>query len=589
MTTMDTPAASGPPTSVGWDYWLSTWPDHPVAVTRANGSDAYPDPLTPLSQELILRYEDQGIRRFYTSTARVLRQSDIADPFFFAVWGLVFLNADNMAMLGEGMPGSSPQGVFRQFFGLEPDPDYVPPAQPLTERVRQLAVGLRALPTIVRRGRGLPDQVRTQSARVIAARPSGDLGELSEQALLAWLERLDSLQVDCWHTLMTAAPIGAACYEVVYRLLVSWCGPEGASLTNALHSGIGGNESAEAGRAIRRLAQIVREEGLEQELAAQDAVARTSAASRRFADELSAVLERFGHRAPGELELAKPSWRADPTQLLRVVAIEAGRPERLPDRSAAVREAAQAELARRLSPLRCRLAGGLLRASRFSLSQRENGKVPVVKLFDELRRLLDVAGRRLAERGVLPDPGLVGFLRHAELHEVLAGGNGPGCPEIERRAAEHRACFSVELPELIEVGPSGWRELGAEYIRSKGLLPMEKLDPDATQLTGIPAAAGILNARARVLGGPDDQFEAGDILVAHAVDPGWAPILACAGGLVLDIGGLMSHGVIVARELGIPCVANVKYGTQLIRDGQIITIDGTAGQVLLGRALQTSQ
>ena len=74
----------------------------------------------------------------------------------------------------------------------------------------------------------------------------------------------------------------------------------------------------------------------------------------------------------------------------------------------------------------------------------------------------------------------------------------------------------------------------------------------------------------------------GDILVAKTVDPGWAPLLSCAGAVVLDIGGVMSHGAVVARELGIPCVVNVKAGTEVLQTGTTVTVDGSTGEVLLG-------
>jgi pyruvate,water dikinase len=100
-------------------------------------------------------------------------------------------------------------------------------------------------------------------------------------------------------------------------------------------------------------------------------------------------------------------------------------------------------------------------------------------------------------------------------------------------------------------------------------------------LTGMAASPGRVTATARVLLDPFDDFEPGDILVAKTVDPGWAPVLSCAGAVVLDIGGVMSHGAVVARELGIPCVVNVKAGTEVVRTGATVTVDGSTGEVVL--------
>jgi pyruvate,water dikinase len=185
------------------------------------------------------------------------------------------------------------------------------------------------------------------------------------------------------------------------------------------------------------------------------------------------------------------------------------------------------------------------------------------------------------DRGVLADPSHVFQLRHSELREVLAGGTGPGPEHLAERHAQYQRCLTLDLPELVEVG-NGWlRPLDEAFIRSRGLLPPAKLEADVACLRGIAAAPGVTTATARVLLEPDDDFAPGDVLVARTVDPGWAPVLACAGAVVLDIGGLLSHGAVVARELGIPCVVNVKAGTELVRPGSVIRVDGSAGEVAL--------
>jgi pyruvate,water dikinase len=567
-------------TATAREYWLSTWPDHPVAVTRANGADAYPAPLTPLSQDLVLHYEDLAIRRLYVETLGVLKDADVRDPFFFAVWGLVYLNADNMAMLGKAMPGTTPQALFQQFFGLEPDPNFVPPARSLGERVGEAAAGIQVLPRILRLAKTLPGEIALQQRRVRGARPDGSLDSLEETQLLAWLRRLDALQVDAWHTLIWGATIGSAFYEVVRGLLTRWLGPDGGRLANSVHAGLGGNESAEAARAVRELAALARGRNLLPALEASDPVAAAST-DPVFADALGAVIDRFGHRGRAELELANASWRADPRQLLDVVAVEAHREGEPPqDRATEMRVAAEAEL-EQLPMWRRKLLAPPLRRSQAVLAERENGKIPIVQLWDELRRLLTVGGPLLQKRGVLADAQHIFYLRHQELHEVLQGGTGPGPDEVGRRVEEHARCLRLDLPELIEIGPGGLRPLGDDYVRGLGLLPSAALTANATTLTGIAASAGVVTARARVLTDSYDDFEAGDILIAHTVDPGWAPILNCAGAVVLDVGGLMSHGAMVARELGIPCVVNVKHGTQLFRDGQTVTVDGAKGFVRL--------
>ncbi|HEY3239432.1 MAG TPA: hypothetical protein VGL92_07710, partial [Acidimicrobiia bacterium] len=236
---------------VDWDYWLNSWPKQPVACTRANAADGYPKPLTPISQDLILTYEEQAVRRFYFHGLGVLTPEQVPEPFMQAFYGLVYLNADQMGTLGEATPGSSRQAMYQQFFGLDADPSYVAPPVPLRDRAAEGVIGAKVLPRMLRLAKGVAADIERQSARVLAARPPGDLTALSEKELGAWLRRLDDLQVDAWYTLMTGAGLASAFFEIGRKVLAAWAGDTNGDLTNRLHVGLGGNESAESGRAVR--------------------------------------------------------------------------------------------------------------------------------------------------------------------------------------------------------------------------------------------------------------------------------------------------------------------------------------------------
>jgi len=566
---------------VDWDYWLNDWPGHPIAVTRANAADGYPRPLTPLSQDLILTYEEAGVRRFYFDILGVLTPADAPDPYMLACYGLVYLNADQLAGLGEATPGSSRHAMYQQFFGLEADPAYVPPKPTARQRLAGAVTGLKVAPRTLRLAGRVGADVERRTADILAARPGGAAGPLPDAELAAWLDRLDALQVDAWVTLMTGAGLGSGFFETVRKMLAAWAGDTTGDLCNRLHVALGGNESAEAGRAVRHLADVVRREGAEAALEGDDPVGDLRRLSPAAAAALDELIARFGHRAPAELELANPSWRMDPRPVLDTVRLELRRPETADD-APAIRAGAEAELAGRVPKVKLPVVRAALRRSQAMMASRENGKLPAVVLWDELRRLLAAAGPGLVERGVLPDVGAVHYLRHRELRAVLRGGDGPGTAEIERRREAHRRCLALDLPELVEVGPGWLRPLDDAFIRARGMLPPEKLAADATRLHGIAAAPGTVTGTARVLFDPFDEFEAGDVLFARTVDPGWAPVLACAGAVVLDIGGVLSHGAVVARELGIPCVVNVKVGTERARSGAPVTVDGSAGEVVLG-------
>lgn len=566
---------------VDWAYWLNAWPDHPVAVTRANAADGYPRPLTPLSQDLVLTFEEAGVRKFYFEKLGVLTPADAPDPYMFAFYGLVYLNADQLAGLGEATPGSSRHAMYQQFFGLEADPAYVPPKPTAKARLAEAVTGLKVAPRTLRLAGGVAADVESRKAAIVAARPAEPHGGLSDAELAAWLDRLDGLQVDSWVTLMAGAGLGSGFFETVRKMLAAWAGDTTGDLCNRLHVALGGNESAEAGKAVRQLAETVRREGAESALEGDDPVGDLRRASPTSAAALDDLIARFGHRAPAELELSNPSWRMDRRPVLDTVRLELRRDAGNVD-AGAVRVAAEAELSSRVSKVKLPVVRAALKKSQKMMASRENGKLPAVLLWDELRRLLGAAGPRLVERGVLPDRDAIHYLRHRELRAVLGGDSGPGVEEIERRREAHRRCLALDLPELVEVGPDWIRPLDDAFIRARGMLPPEKLAADVTRLHGIAAAPGTITGTARVLFDPFDEFEAGDVLFARTVDPGWAPVLACAGAVVLDIGGVLSHGAVVARELGVPCVVNVKVGTERAVSGSTVTVDGSAGEVVLG-------
>jgi phosphohistidine swiveling domain-containing protein len=566
---------------VAWEYWLNAWPDHPVAVTRANAADGYPRPLTPLSQDLVLTYEEAGVRKFYFEKLGVLTPADAPDPYMFAFYGLVYLNADQLAGLGEATPGSSRHAMYQQFFGLEADPAYVPPKPTARARLAEAVTGLKVAPRTLRLAGGVAADVESRKAAIVAARPAEPYGGLSDVDLAAWLDRLDGLQVDSWVTLMAGAGLGSGFFETVRKMLAAWADDATGDLCNRLHVALGGNESAEAGKAVRHLAETVRREGAESALEGDDPVGDLRRVSPTAAAALDDLIARFGHRAPAELELSNPSWRMDRRPVLDTVRLELRRDGGNVD-AGAVRVAAEAELSSRVSKVKLPVVRAALKKSQKMMASRENGKLPAVLLWDELRRLLGAAGPRLVERGVLPDHDAIHYLRHRELRAVLRGDAGPGVEEIERRREAHRRCLALDLPELVEVGPDWIRPLDDAFIRARGMLPPEKLAADVTRLHGIAAAPGTVTGTARVLFDPFDEFEAGDVLFARTVDPGWAPVLACAGAVVLDIGGVLSHGAVVARELGVPCVVNVKVGTERAVSGSTVTVDGSTGEVVLG-------
>jgi pyruvate,water dikinase len=265
-------------------------------------------------------------------------------------------------------------------------------------------------------------------------------------------------------------------------------------------------------------------------------------------------LRRFGHRGPNEMELSAPRWAEDPASLEKLPPTTPRAAS--PPTDGFARVAAEAKwnsfLARSMERHVERL--------QTYLSLRETGKHHLMRGYAEIRRTLLELDRRFGLDGG------IFYLLPEELPEVIAG------RDLKPVAAERRRTRALEL--TLEVPPV----LFADDLEAIGRpLPAPA---GAEQLTGIPLSAGVAEGPALVLMEPGaPSAETGYILVCPSTDPAWVPLFVGACGLVMESGGTLSHGAIVAREFGLPAVAGIP-GVQLrVRTGQRLQVDGGRGTV----------
>jgi len=286
-----------------------------------------------------------------------------------------------------------------------------------------------------------------------------------------------------------------------------------------------------------------------------------------------AFLTAYGHRAVGEIDLGVARWADDPAHLFRAVQgylrlpSDAETPDAQFARGAREAEAMAAELLGRVHGPRRRVLGALLRRVRANAGAREYPKFQVIRLFAKGRALLALVGADLASRGSLSSADDVWYLTVAEMRRA-AGGEDLRALVTERRIQYRREMARRHIPRLLL---SDGTDVEAAYA-----------PPADGALRGSPASPGTVTAVARVVRSPNHaHLEPGEILVAPSTDPGWTPLFLTAGGLVMEMGGMMSHGAVVAREYGIPAVVGVAGATERIATGQRITVDGSAGTVAL--------
>jgi phosphohistidine swiveling domain-containing protein len=285
---------------------------------------------------------------------------------------------------------------------------------------------------------------------------------------------------------------------------------------------------------------------------------------------LDGFLNAHGYHGPNEGELECASWREDPTPVHGLVKQYSARPDR--DSPSATRErlagdtaAAKDEILRNLPKLARPVALGVFGASDRYMGLRGVGKAAFLLAFDLCRATARRSGELLTASGALDDPSDVFYLTHQELTAAVLDSSFSGrVAQRRERRAEYR--------ELVL--PSAWRGRPTASRRAR--------DDSGGELVihATGASPGVVVARVRVVENPEfAEVEPGEILVASVTDPAWAPIMFVSAALVVDIGGLLSHAAVVARELGIPCVMGTGDATSRLRTGDLCRVDGYAGTV----------
>jgi pyruvate,water dikinase len=366
----------------------------------------------------------------------------------------------------------------------------------------------------------------------------------------------------------------------------------GARLVNAVVPAGEKNISVRQGLDLLRLAQLSRREGrtLQYLLEGKDDFRgyEKELEGTSFLPAFQDYLRRYGHRGIQETDPAMPLYRDAPGFLLKAIGA-AGEDPRSPDPETLARRqeetAARAwrdlrrdlSLAERLVPVRSLLLRGAVRDLKEAIALRERIRFEGMRVAAELRRFLREAGRRLRARDLLGDSTDLFLLRLEEIEAVLSGrADGAQFPDIIRRRREERSRReAIPMPNLLRESEIG------------NLAARRPLDPAGRgTFQGLPVGPGRIEGRVVVLEGPHqvDRVRRGDILVAPALDPSWIPLFTLASGLVVEMGGTLSHGSIIAREYGLPTVVNLPGITRALKSGDRILLDGSTGLV---RRLET--
>jgi pyruvate,water dikinase len=363
--------------------------------------------------------------------------------------------------------------------------------------------------------------------------------------------------------------------------LYAWLGEKNAADT--LSQSVPNNVTSEMGLALLDVADVIRphpevvaflqhveDDGFLDDLP-------KLAGGREARDAILAWLDTYGMRGVGEIDITRPRWSERPTMLVPILL---GHIQNFAPGSAKRRFEEGLQEARKkeeeiLTRLRALPDGGakaeetkrMIDRVRTFAGYREYPKYAMVSRYFVYKQSLMEEADRLVQAGVLREREDIFYLRLQELQDVVRT-NQVDEQLIRERKDAFRSYRAITPPRVLT---SDGEAVAGSYRR--GDFP-----PGA--LVGLPVSAGIIEGRARVIFGlAEADLEPGDILVTAYTDPSWTPLFVAIAGLVTEVGGLMTHGAVIAREYGLPAVVGVERATRLIGDGQRIRVHGTDGYV----------
>ena len=365
--------------------------------------------------------------------------------------------------------------------------------------------------------------------------------------------------------------------------LGQWLGEKNAA--DALTQSVPNNVTSEMGLDLLHVADVIRPH--------QDVVAFLHQVEHDdFLDELSALpggreardaiqgwLDKYGMRGVGEIDISRPRWSERPTMLLPLILgnvrnFEPGAREQRFERGRQAAEKTEQELLERLRALpdgdqKAEEVKRMIDRLRTFMGYREYPKYFFISRNFVYKQALMAEADRQVRASVLHEREDVFFLTFQELRDV-ARTHEVDYQLIDQRKEAFRTNQGLTPPRMLT---SDGEMISGAYRRD---------DYPVGALVGLAVCAGTIEGRARVVFDPAQaELEPGDILVTPFTDPSWTPVFVSISGLVTEVGGLMTHGAVIAREYGIPCVVGVEHVTRLVRDGQRIRVHGTNGYIEL--------
>jgi pyruvate,water dikinase len=509
--------------------------------TRVNTAEATPGVVTPLHWDFY-RAAEAGMRasaydRGIYDEAEVALPEVVDDNWTGAFYGRVALSVDALREVYDRVPGTSADEFELNMFGSVRADARGNPTTRYHQRIldRRDAL-LEQIPAVVV---ALHEEYATWWRDGVSAKSLED----ADGAPARWLDARDRLE-----RIMRPHTIASNFAMEGFAMLARSCAEvDRLDLLTPLTGGYGDTEDDRLAHALWETAHGTRTR--------------------------ASLLEEYGFHGDASGDLYSAVWREDATRLTTLLDALASMettdaPDRIASARRAEREAAEQAL---LAAVPAGDRAGVMQAideTRRFTALRQLGKVTFWRATDVGRAATRTMGAEFVRRGLLDDRDDVYFLRASELVPELVS---DARERVAYRRARHGEYEVVEIPLTWIGNPTPTQHAG------------DLAEGDASVLTALGVNPGIVEGHVRVVHDPvtDDPIQPGEILVCHTTDPSWVGWFMVAAALVIDVGGPMSHGAIVARELGVPCVINTRTGTAVLRTGDRVRVDGAAGTVAL--------
>ena len=576
------------------DKWFT---DHPPSeryphYTRANAGEVLPTPASPLGQTYGF---DNAIGHGFQEASIVMgayEEDDYRDGkpemvTFFG--GYFYINMSCVRIQAVRNPAITVDQLDLAFFGDRPD---TPPYEPhpkddkphLQEKIdahMQFVLTTSHWPEL--------EEEKERAAQIRADRP--DLSSLTDDELVAHLRNLHPYIRDFTTNQMVAATSSGIPPGMLGAVAEAISDP---TMPMRVLAGLGDVDSAAPSFALWELSRLIRgdgelsavfDEGVDGLLDRLETL--DSPNTQQFRDDFDNFVYEYGSRGPNEWELSAHTWETDPSIPIRTLdqvrkQPDEKNPQNGADSASEDRQQVVEEVRAKLAELGNEELVGVFEGALVGANQmvfRERAKTSLVRVLHESRMAIRELGKRHTESGTVSDPEHIFMLLDEELESFVADPSR----------------YSALLHDRYENWLKLW-DLTPPFFLRDGIIPplteWETRAPTAESalsegdvLGGTAGCPGVVTGRARIVRDPTSppDLEPGDIMVAPLTDPAWTPLFLAVDGVVVNVGGQVSHAVIVSREMGIPCVVSVADATERIEDGATITVDGTNGNVTLIR------